>query len=200
MSWCAQSFLAQHPCSLTLRQSTTETPSHDVPSEQPQLLVDGVADKDGSTPDGEPTGSGAISAEISVNGGSDTEASKTETAKVDGEEKGHGRTASTVKKPTSFKPVSVNKKFLATKGPAPAALLKAGDAVPGTTTAQPGASASATLRPRLVAKTGNSLRDSAPRTSASANGGKAGAAPDASAVWNKNRRMFYFSGNTYLSD
>jgi len=135
-----------------------------------------------------------LSAEVSVNGGSDTEVSKAETTKLDGDEKGHARTTSTVKKFASFKPVSVNKKFLAAKGPATAITTKPGEAAAGTT-AQTGALASATLRPRLVAKSGSGLRDSAPRAASGANGGKAGSAPDASAVWNKNRRTFLLRVN-----
>jgi hypothetical protein len=129
-----------------------------------------------------------VSAEVSINGGSDTEASKAETTKTDVDEKGHIRATSTVKKFASFKPVSVNKKFLAAKGPT-ATPTKSGDAPTGASAAPSGPSATASLRPRLVAKSGSGLRDSAPRgTSVGPNGGKAGSAPDASAVWNKNRR------------
>jgi hypothetical protein len=120
----------------------------------------------------------AGSAEVSVSGGSDTEKAATE--------KGHARTASTIKKFTSFKPVSVNKTFLAAKG-ATSAAPKPGDK-PATSTPTQTPSTLAAPRPRLVAKTGSGLRDSAPRSSSTGNGGKAGAAPDASAVWNKNRR------------
>jgi hypothetical protein len=91
-----------------------------------------------------------------------------------------------VKKQTSFKAVSVNKTFLAAKGAGPA---KSGDkAAPGSTSLPVAPSASSTPRPRLVAKSGSSLRDSTPRTAATPNGGKMGSAPDANAVWNKNRR------------
>jgi hypothetical protein len=81
--------------------------------------------------------------------------------------------------------VSVNKTFLA-KGAAPA---KPGDkAASGPTSLPIAPSTSLTPRPRLVAKTGSSLRDSAPRAAAAPNGGKMGSAPDANAVWNRNRR------------
>lgn len=119
----------------------------------------------------------AGSAEVSVSGGSDTEKAA---------EKGHARTASTIKKFTSFKPVSVNKTFLAAKGAASAP--KPGDK-PATSSPAQTPSTLAAPRPRLVAKSGSGLRDSSPRSSSAGNGGKAGAAPDASAVWNKNRRM-----------
>jgi hypothetical protein len=173
---------------LIYAQNPTETESQDVPSEAP--LVNGSADKDEPKPDTDNVESFVNSAEVSVSGGSDTEASKAETSKTAGDGKGHVRTASTVKKPTSFKPVSVNKTFLAAKGATPATPSKLGDKAATATATQPGASSTA-ARPRLVAKSGSGLRDSAPRTSTAANGGKPGAAPDANAVWNKNRRTLH---------
>jgi hypothetical protein len=130
------------------------------------------------------------SAEVSVSGGSDTEATKAEASKSESEGKGHIRSASTVKKLISFKAVSVNKTFLAAKGAAPA---KPGEKGASGSTLLPTAPlTSSTPRPRLVAKLGSGLRDSAPRNAAATNGGKTGAAPDASAVWNKNRRMWNY--------
>ncbi|CRK40649.1 hypothetical protein BN1708_016818 [Verticillium longisporum] len=62
------------------------------------------------------------SADVSVSGGSDTEASRGDstsaTKSTDGD-KGHLRSSSTVKKPATFKAVSVNKKFLAASKSAP---------------------------------------------------------------------------------
>lgn len=137
----------------------------------------------------EPAEAGGISAEVSVSGGSDTEASKAEASKAVGDDKGHARTTSTVKKFASFKPVSVNKTFLAAKGVAPTAPSKLGEKpATGATAPQTGPTTTAPNRPRLVAKSGSGLRDSSPRSATPANGGKP-AAPDASAVWNKNRRM-----------
>lgn len=82
----------------------------------------------------------------------------------------------------------MNKTFLAAKGAAPVAPAKTGEkGVAGASTIQAGPSASSALRPRLVAKSGSGLRDSTPRAATAANGGN-GSAPDASAVWNKNRR------------
>ncbi|KAH7411230.1 hypothetical protein BKA64DRAFT_731791 [Cadophora sp. MPI-SDFR-AT-0126] len=164
-----------------------EIQSQDVLPEQ--HLVNGGADKNDTKQDGEHVETNINSAEVSVSGGSDTEASKAEASKSQVDEKGHVRTTSTVKKFASFKPVSVNKTFLAAKGSGAAAPTKAGDkGISGATVVQTGpSSASSALRPRLVAKTGSGLRDSAPRAASSGNGGKAGAAPDASAVWNKNR-------------
>ncbi|EHK99139.1 putative ATP synthase subunit f, mitochondrial [Glarea lozoyensis 74030] len=108
-----------------------------------------------------------------------------ETAKT---QPGHVRTTSTVKKPVSFKPVSVNKTFLAAKGTVVPPTSKTGEkGAAGAASAQSGPSLSSAPRPRLVAKSGSGLRDSAPRNATSTNGNKTGAAPDASAVWNKNR-------------
>ena len=176
---------------LTLRKnSKPESTSEDAP---PEILpsieqsINGTVEKDGTISDG--TEAAVTSAEVSVSGGSDTEASKAEATKFGLDEKGHVRSAS-VKKPASFKPVSVNKTFLAAKGAFTAIPSKLGDK-PGTgTIVAQTVSTLAAPRPRLIAKTGSGLRDSAPRTSSAGNGAKAGAAPDASAVWNKNRRAF----------
>ncbi|TVY34012.1 hypothetical protein LSUB1_G007300 [Lachnellula subtilissima] len=177
-------------CLLTCAQNITETSSHDVSSEQP--LVNGTpitnTEKDEIKQDTEHVEPSVNSAEVSVSGGSDTEASKAETTKAQTDEKGHLRTSSTVKKFASFKPVSVNKTFLAAKGATTTPPSKLGDKGPASSiVASAGPSASTTLRPRLVAKSGSGLRDSTPRASTAANGSKPGAAPDASAVWNKNR-------------
>ncbi|KAK0120644.1 hypothetical protein ONS96_010848, partial [Cadophora gregata f. sp. sojae] len=165
----------------------SDTPCQDVLPEQP--AVNGATESNNIKQEGEHVESNINSAEVSVSGGSDTEASKVDVSKGQVDEKGHVRTTSTVKKFASFKPVSVNKTFLAAKGTSAATPAKAGEkGAAGATAAQIGpSSASSALRPRLVAKTGSGLRDSAPRVATSASGGKAGAAPDASAVWNKNR-------------
>ncbi|KAL6412312.1 hypothetical protein AUP68_04697 [Ilyonectria robusta] len=126
------------------------------------------------------------SADVSTSGGSDTEASRADAKSKDGD-KGHGRTGSSVKKPATFKSVSVNRTFLAAKAAsASSASATAADKPPTGSSTPPTGSATLSSRPRLVAKTGSSARDSSPRLSA-ANGGKPGSAPDASAVWNKNR-------------
>lgn len=130
------------------------------------------------------------SADVSTSGGSDTEASRADAKSKDGD-KGHGRTGSSVKKPATFKSVSVNRTFLAAKAAsASSASATAADKPPTGSSTPPTGSATLSSRPRLVAKTGSSARDSSPRLSA-ANGGKPGSAPDASAVWNKNRRMLH---------
>ncbi|KAK1989266.1 hypothetical protein LZ30DRAFT_233285 [Colletotrichum cereale] len=125
-----------------------------------------------------------VSADVSVSGGSDTEASR---AAQDGE-KGHGRTASSVKKPATFKAVSVNKKFLASKGPAGTSTTKPGEKTNSTSILSSSPSGTSTLssRPRLVAKSGTGT-GSTPRVNSAANGGQSAAGPDPSAVWNKNR-------------
>jgi hypothetical protein len=183
--------------SLTCAKNTTEISSQDVPFGQLQPLVNGSTDKNESKEDSaEPIEAGGLSAEVSVSGGSDTETSKAETSKAAGDDKGHARTASTVKKLASFKPVSVNKTFLAAKGVVSTTPLKLGEKpAMGTTTTQTGPPTTAPNRPRLVAKTGSGLRDSSPRSATPANGGKP-ATPDASAVWNKNRRTL--PSNTFV--
>lgn len=83
----------------------------------------------------------------------------------------------------------MNKTFLAAKGATAMMPTKPGDKGPVGSVSLPAAPlTSSAPRPRLVAKSGSGLRDSAPRTSATVNGGKT-PMPDANAVWNKNRRM-----------
>jgi short subunit dehydrogenase-like uncharacterized protein len=121
------------------------------------------------------------SAEVSISGGSDTETSR---SRLNPDDKGHGRTSSSVRKPTSFKAVSVNKTFLAAKGASANTPLKPNDkSAAGSGASTPG-TASLSARPRLVAKSGSGL---VTKSSAGGNGAK-GAAPDPNAVWNKNRR------------
>ncbi|KAK0637115.1 hypothetical protein B0T17DRAFT_588063 [Bombardia bombarda] len=125
------------------------------------------------------------SSEVSISGGSDNEATKTSESSLKDDEKGHGRTSSTVKKPISFKAINVNKTFLTTKAAAPSAPSRPSDKA--STVAGSASSASGSLtasRPRLVAKTGTGL---VTKSSSGANGGKAGSAPDPSVVWNKNK-------------
>lgn len=122
------------------------------------------------------------SAEVSISGGSDTEASR---SKLNSDEKGHGRNSSSVKKPASFKAVSVNKTFLAAKGGSTNAPSKGNDKSPAASGAStPGSSSLAAARPRLIAKAPSGLIS---KSSTGVSGGK-GAAPDPNAVWNKNRR------------
>ncbi|KAL1902297.1 hypothetical protein Sste5346_001273 [Sporothrix stenoceras] len=121
------------------------------------------------------------SAEPSISGGSDTETSRVDGAKnKDGDDKGHVRTSSTARKPTTFKSVSVNKTFLAAKAAGTAGVAKPGDkASPTLAVASLTSASSASARPRLVAKTG--------LVKGSGANGRPAAAPDPNAVWNKNR-------------
>lgn len=121
-----------------------------------------------------------------ASGGSDTEASRTDSSKA---KDAQGRTTPSLKKPATFKAVSVNKTFLASKAPPPSNVVRASEKIKsGSSTPPPGSSTLSASRPRLVAKTGSGARDSASRASG-ANGGKPASAPDPSAVWNKNMRM-----------
>ncbi|WYZ45099.1 hypothetical protein EsH8_VIII_000415 [Colletotrichum jinshuiense] len=126
-----------------------------------------------------------ISADVSVSGGSDTEASR---AARDGE-RGHGRTSSAVKKPATFKAVSVNKTFLASKGPTNSSTTKPGEKTSSASILSSSPSGTSTLsasRPRLVAKSGTGT-GAVPRLSSAANGATSASGPDPNAVWNKNR-------------
>jgi hypothetical protein len=123
------------------------------------------------------------STEVSISGGSDTEATRSDASKGKDGAKGHGRVSSSVKKSAPFKAINVNKTFLTSKAPAPGAQPKTAEKAPITPSAASPTPGTATVsRPRLVAKTGSGLITKGSGTS----GGKP--APDASAVWNKNRR------------
>ncbi|GAB7355974.1 hypothetical protein MBLNU459_g6605t1 [Dothideomycetes sp. NU459] len=88
-----------------------------------------------------------------------------------------GKVPSSLKKPASFKPVSVTKAFLAkTATTAVPVATKVGDKNPATASLQPMA------KPRLVAKSGSGLRD-IPRIRP----GDGTSAPDGRTVWNKNQ-------------
>lgn len=112
--------------------------------------------------------------------GSDTDISRAGSVDQSKEENRHLRSNS-VKKPISFKAVSVTKTFLAktagsTTTTAPT-VPKVGDKSPVAATLQPLA------KPRLVAKSGSGLRD-IPRVRSHDGSG----APDGKMVWNKNQR------------
>lgn len=88
-----------------------------------------------------------------------------------------------MKKPAAFKAINVNKTFLTSKAPAPGAQPKVAEKAPVTPSAASPVPGTATVsRPRLVAKIGSGLITKG----SGSNGGKV--APDASVVWNKNRR------------
>lgn len=142
------------------------------------------------------------SAEASVSGGSDSEAFKADPTKLAGE-KGHARSSSTVKKPQSFKSVSVNRTFLASKSATNSTSRPESAAGSVSTTPQPTASSSAS-RLKLVAKSGSNLGGSSKTLSIN---GKASGAPDPNTVWNRNRGICYpclsrstlLNRNLYLS-
>ncbi|GAP85908.1 putative ATP synthase subunit mitochondrial protein [Rosellinia necatrix] len=122
------------------------------------------------------------SAEASVSGGSDTEASKADPTKSAGE-KGHVRSSSAVKKPQSFKSVSVNRTFLASKSATGSTSRPESAAGSVSTTPQPTASSSAS-RLKLVAKSGSNLGGASKTLGVN---GKPSGAPDPNTVWNRNR-------------
>jgi len=122
------------------------------------------------------------SAEASVSGGSDTEAFKTDPTKLSGD-KGHARSSSAVKKPLSFKSVSVNRTFLASKGATNSTTRPESAAGSTSSTPQPTASSLAP-RLKLVAKSGSGLGGASKTLAVN---GKTSAAPDPSSVWNRNR-------------
>ena len=122
---------------------------------------------------------------VDVHANSDTEASRGEVSEPNNDDKYHMRTNS-VKKPTTFSKVAVTKNFLAKSATAAPVVAKPGEK-PSPVGTPPQISA---LRPRLIAKTGASIRDvQKARLGSDVAGG-----PDASKVWNKNRRMFLAYG------
>ncbi|KAH7089162.1 hypothetical protein FB567DRAFT_326411 [Paraphoma chrysanthemicola] len=123
-------------------------------------------------------GDSAEQAIADASGGSDTDISRPGSVDQSKRDPGHVRTNS-MKKPSTFKSVSVTKNFLAKSAVSTPA------ARPGDKAAQVAPATSASLlsaKPRLVAKSGTA---NAPRTLGKING--TGAGPDASKVWNKNQ-------------
>jgi len=118
------------------------------------------------------------SAEVSVSGGSDTEASK---SKLD--DKSHLRNASAVKKPTSFKSVSVNRTFLAAKGATSS--ISRPDSIAGSASSTPasGSASASASKLKLVSKSQSGIGGGSKTLGPN---GKP-AAPSASSVWNKNQ-------------
>ncbi|KFY17579.1 hypothetical protein V492_00560 [Pseudogymnoascus sp. VKM F-4246] len=162
-------------------QSPASAATQDV-SANPAAIKDGIEVERTATPILDAADVAVTSADVSVNGGSDSEAVKSK-----GTAEGHVRTSSTVKKPISFKAVSVNKTFLAAKGAAGPTPPKPGDkGTVSSTTSSATTSATLVSKPRLVAKSGNNLISTS-RAAATGAGSISGAAPDGSAVWNKNR-------------
>ncbi|KAI9845291.1 MAG: hypothetical protein M1838_001791 [Thelocarpon superellum] len=152
--------------------------------------------KSPSMPNGDP--SSAVEAKrtheqiaaADLSGGSDTDTTRHDA--LDGAEKDetdgsrHVRSNS-LKKPATFKAVSVTKNFLAKAAAGAIPASKLGDKVVGALTGQTGGANQPPPRPRLVAKTGSGLRDAAPRAPNNSPGSGRSAGPDPSQVWNKNR-------------
>ncbi|CAI6332545.1 unnamed protein product [Periconia digitata] len=113
-----------------------------------------------------------------ASGSSDTDISRPGSVDQAQQASGHLRTNS-IKKPTSFKSVSVTKNFLA-KSAVSAPATRSGDKA--TPPGQPSSSALSSAKPRLVAKSGSG---NVPRAVGQMNG--AGSGPDGSKVWNKNQ-------------
>jgi hypothetical protein len=166
--------LAQSKDANQLATDVNASALDDIPEDDGQELTNGVHETTSQTG----SQAGDASAEPSVT--SDTEGSRGEGADEKKDEIHHVRSNS-VKKPMTFSRVSTTKSFLAkAASPVPAAAIKVGDK-PSSSNApvQPLAA-----RPRLVAKTAASLQGmQRPRV------GEGVSAPDASKVWNKNRRM-----------
>ncbi|CAG8921406.1 unnamed protein product [Penicillium salamii] len=111
-------------------------------------------------------------------GGSESDASRTDS-------RNHTRNGS-VKKPSSFKPVSFAKqKFSVPKVPGAPAPPKAPEKTPSTSTTPLG-TPQPSSRPRLVAKTTLGMRDSLSKNGAGG-ANSSGSGPDPNQVWNKNR-------------
>ncbi|KAL8650741.1 MAG: hypothetical protein Q9226_005017 [Calogaya cf. arnoldii] len=119
--------------------------------------------------------------------GSDTDTSKPQTSKDPSDIHHHARSNSVnVKKPATFKAVSVTKNFLAKAGTTAPAVKGTGDNAPETSTT-PVNNAPLAPRPRLVAKTASGHQAAASRPSGSTFRNGDGSGPDASQVWNRNR-------------
>ncbi|KAI4231780.1 MAG: hypothetical protein LQ349_005395 [Xanthoria aureola] len=123
--------------------------------------------------------------------GSDTDTTKpltSDTASKDPSDLHHHARSNSVnvKKPATFKAVSVTKNFLAKAGTTAPAVKGPGENAAETSTT-PVNNAPSAPRPRLVAKTasGHQATTSRPPGSTFRNGG--GSGPDASQVWNRNR-------------
>ncbi|KAL8382610.1 hypothetical protein RB595_006406 [Gaeumannomyces hyphopodioides] len=167
---------------------TISADSQDVDPSQPRVNGAASSDEIGGKQLSDIVDDLVNSAEVSVSGGSDTEASKPDGTASKYGDKAHSRTSSAIKKPATFKSVSVNRTFLGSKTPAAAgSITKALDkpsSASSLSTQQSTGGASSAARPRLVAKLGVS-RDGSKGPGGV--GGKAAGAPDPSAVWNKNR-------------
>ncbi|KAL8944331.1 MAG: hypothetical protein Q9216_000516 [Gyalolechia sp. 2 TL-2023] len=99
----------------------------------------------------------------------------------------HHARSNSVKKPATFKAVSVTKNFLAKAGTTAAPAVKGTGDSPSISSPNPISNASSVPRPRLVAKTASGHQASTPKNTGPnfKNGGASG--PDPLQVWNRNR-------------
>jgi len=149
-------------------------------------LVNGVHDIAGQGENAADDGSTAdASVDHSVH--SDTDGSRADVAELKKEDNHHIRTNS-VKKPTTFSKVSVTKQFMAKSASPVPQVVKSGEKP---TASSP--SVLATAKPRLVAKSGASAQGLQKARVGADGPGR----PDASRVWNKNRRKYYVPTNAW---
>lgn len=165
----------------TLTPAITDAEEPRDNASRPKILEEPLANGDtGEHSAAEDVIGQAALAEIS--GGSDTDISRPGSVDQAKERPGRHIRSNSVKKPASFKAVSVTKNFLA-KSAVSTPSVRPGDKV--SPAGQTNASAQPTAKPRLVAKSGSGL-GTVPRSSLSKLNG-AGSGPDASKVWNKNQ-------------
>ncbi|KAI9731381.1 MAG: hypothetical protein M1834_005286 [Cirrosporium novae-zelandiae] len=122
---------------------------------------------------------------LEISGGSDTDTSRATSQDANGSSR-HSRTNS-VRKPTSFKSVSVTKSFLAKTAAASSASKVNGDKAPAVTSTNLLTNVHHGSKTRLVNKSTTGLRDSISKASGvrGRSGGDKG--PDPLQVWNRNR-------------
>ncbi|KAJ5884614.1 hypothetical protein N7504_012186 [Penicillium tannophilum] len=176
-------------------QITSEQQANDVTRDTPESQgkqTGGDKDTGSSSMDASKQGVGLVASRAlelnglgsASDGGDDTASqggSESDTSRTDGRH--HTRTGS-VKKPSTFKPMSFTK-FTVPKAPGVPAPPKAPEKVSSASTTPLG-TPQPSSRPRLVAKTTSGMRDSISKTGAG--GAKpGGSGPDPNQVWNKNR-------------
>ncbi|KAF2204685.1 hypothetical protein GQ43DRAFT_136652 [Delitschia confertaspora ATCC 74209] len=156
-------------------ESDKQPQSSAAPKGTKEELVNGDSGEHSAAEDALPQASAEVS------GASDTDISRPGSVDPAKARPASHLRSNSLKKPTSFKSVSVTKNFLA-KSAVSTPSSRPGDK--GSATAQTSAPAQQTAKPRLVAKSGSGIGN-VPRSSLKLNG--AGSGPDASKVWNKNQ-------------
>ncbi|EAW11226.1 uncharacterized protein ACLA_089180 [Aspergillus clavatus NRRL 1] len=181
----------------TTETTQTTTNANDSQSEQSRSAADSSLGKNESGRDFEGSstdkdfskqGPGPVATRaLEMNGVASVSDGGEDTASQGGSESDASRTdgkRSSSKKPATFKPVSFAK-FSVPKAPGALSATKTSAQAPSSLTT-PMSGTLQSSRPRLVAKTTSSLRDSLSKSGAGA--GKAGGGgPDPNQVWNKNR-------------